>query len=59
MSGQTFGGIGMRDGQRHSWYVDEHGVRRWIDTDAPLDGEILKGNADLVPAEHAWMEARA
>lgn len=57
MADETIG-FARRCDALHTWYRDEHGVRRWLDTDVPLPDEILKGNADLVPAEHAWMEAR-
>ena len=36
------------------FYVRD-GVRRWADTDEPCPDEILKGNADLVPAQHQTM----
>lgn len=42
-------------GRIRDFYVRD-GVRRWVDTDEPCPDEILKGNADLVPAQHQTME---
>lgn len=49
-------GYAYRAGELHAWYQPVGGIRRWVDTDARLPhDEILKGNADLVPAEHAYL----
>lgn len=48
-------GYAYRGAELHAWYQPVGGVRRWVDTDQPIDGEILKGNADLVPAQHAYL----
>lgn len=45
-------------GAIRDFYVRD-GVRRWVDTDEPCPGEILKGNADLVPAQHQTMGGEA
>ena len=53
----TFRGLGFRYDTRtariRDFYVDKDGTRRWMDTHEPCPDQILKGNADLVPAEHA------
>lgn len=41
-------GYSHRDGELHAWYQPVGGHKRWVDTDQLVDGEILKGNADLV-----------
>ena len=38
------------------WVTDAQGVRRYVDNNEPLPGEVLKGNADLVPAQHQTLE---
>lgn len=52
-------GFGFRydtqTGAIRDFYVRD-GVRRWVDTDEPCPDEIMKGNADLVPAQHQTME---
>ena len=51
-------GYSKRDGELQAWYQPVGGIKRWVDNDqrVPVD-EILKGNADLVPAEHAYLRA--
>lgn len=44
--------LDTQTGRIRNWYVDGDGVQRWADDDMPCPGQILKGNADLVPAEH-------
>lgn len=44
-------------GAIRDFYVRD-GVRRWVDADEPCPGEILKGNADLVPAQHAYLTTK-
>ncbi len=41
-------GYSYRNGELHSWYQAPGRPKRWLDTDQLVDGEILKGNADLV-----------
>ena len=41
-------GFADRDGERHAWYALPGSGRRWLSDDAPVEPEILKGNADLV-----------
>lgn len=41
-----------------NWYVDKDDVERWADNDEPREGQLLKGNADLVPALHATLETK-
>ena len=49
-------GYSKRDGELHAWYKPAGGIKRWVDTDARVHADdILKGNADLVPAEHAYL----
>ena len=40
---------------RH-WHLDSDGNMRWVDTGELLADQIIKGNADLVPAQHQTME---
>lgn len=42
-----------RTGAISHWYRDSDGNMRWADTGELCPDQILKGNADLVPAEHA------
>lgn len=42
-----------RTGAVRSWNLDGDGNMRWIDTGELCPDQILKGNADLVPANHA------
>lgn len=39
-------------------YVDGDGVKRHKDDDTPVDGQLLIGNTDLVPALHATLSRR-
>lgn len=48
-------GYSKRDGELHAWYKPAGGIKRWVDNDQRVADEILKGNADLVPAEHAYL----
>ena len=49
-------GYAHRHGELHAWYQPVGGIRRWVDNDQRVQPEILKGNADLVPAEHAFLD---
>ena len=44
-----------RTGGVRIWHLDSDGNKRWIDTGELCPDQILKGNADLVPAEHQTM----
>ena len=48
-------GYSHRGGELHAWYQPIGGLMRWVDNDQLLDFQILRGNADLVPAEHAYL----
>ena len=50
-------GYSYRNGELHAGYQPVGGVKRWVDNDQLLDFQILRGNADLVPAEHAYLRA--
>ena len=52
---QLLTGDAFRDGELHAWYQPVGGLKRWVDNDQLLDFQILRGNADLVPAEHAYL----
>ena len=52
---QLLSGYGYRNGELHAWYQPVGGIKRWVDNDQRVADEILKGNADLVPAEHAYL----
>lgn len=55
---RCFTGYSYRNGELHAWYQPIGGLKRWVDTDARVHADdILKGNADLVPAEHAYLRA--
>lgn len=54
-------GVGWRydhkTGAVREYHLGNDGVRRWVDTgeQCPEANQILKGNADLVPAQHAYL----
>lgn len=43
-------------GAVREFYVDGDGNRRWVIGNELCPDQILKGNADLVPAQHQTME---
>lgn len=44
-----------RTGATRNWHLDGDGNMRWVDTGELLADQIIKGNADLVPAQHQTM----
>ena len=53
---QLLTGYAYRKRELHAWYQPVGGIKRWVDNDQRVpDDEILKGNADLVPSEHAYL----
>lgn len=45
-----------RTGATRNWHLDSDGNMRWVDTGELLADQIIKGNADLVPAQHQTAE---
>lgn len=45
-----------RTGAVRNWYLDGDGNMRWVDTGELLADQIIKGNSDLVPAQHQTLE---
>lgn len=44
-----------RTGAIRNWHLDASGNMRWVDTGELCPDQIIKGNADLVPAQHQTM----
>jgi hypothetical protein len=46
-----------RTGAVRNWHLDADGNMRWVDTGELCPDQIIRGNADLVPAQHQTAEA--
>lgn len=44
-----------RTGAVRSWHLDADGNMRWDDNNDLCPDQIIRGNADLVPAQHAHL----